>query len=117
MGWITLKKQYDNTTLTDTTENPQQTIHIKQSDEDDQAKQPLTDNNCPRQQLISLNLIEQDQGKEQEKDHSTLTTETDQNISIQTILHELKSIKETIVHLGVKVDISNKNLATNSMKT
>ena len=50
----------------------------------------------------------------QEKDHPTHSIETDQNTSIQTILNKLKSIKETILHLGAKVDTSYKDLATNA---
>ena len=61
-----------------------------------------------------MNLEEQEQEKEKEKDHSTHSIETDQNTSIQTILHELKSIKETILHLGAKEETSYNNLATNA---
>ena len=65
-----------------------------------------TDTNCSRQQPTSIST--------QEKDYPTHSIETDQNASIQTILHELKSIKETILHLGAKVDTSYKDLATNA---
>ena len=50
----------------------------------------------------------------QEKTKQTENPESDQNLLMQTILQELKSIKMTIHLLGEKVDSSCENLAKNT---
>ena len=57
---------------------------------------------------------EKEMEDEQEKNHPTQSNELDQNALMQTILHEIKSIKETIHLLGEKVDTSCKKLAINT---
>ena len=58
--------------------------------------------------------INQDTDAEQEKIKQIENTEPDQNLMMQTILQELKSIKMTIHHLGEKVDQSFETLAKNT---
>ena len=53
----------------------------------------------------------EEEEEEQKTNHLTQNNESDQNSLMKTILHELKSIKETIHLLGKKVDISCDKLA------
>ena len=52
----------------------------------------------------------------QEENHPTQCIDKDQNVSIQTIVNELKSIKETILHLGAKIDTSYNDLTKMQLK-
>ena len=67
---------------------------------------PTTAEKCSKQQSTTIGT--------QEENHPTQCIDKDQNVSIQIILNELKSIKETILHLGAKVDTSYNDLAKNS---
>ena len=100
------KRQCETAALCNITENTQQTSATELSQTEEQAEGTIN--------TLARSSKEKEKEEEQEKNHLTQSNESDQNSLMQTILHKLKSIKETIHLLGEKVDTSCENLAKNT---
>ena len=98
------KKQCDSTAKKTTRQRTLKKNNIKHT----QSKHQNSDEKCSENQSTNIDT--------QAENPPTQCIENDQNASIQTILHELKIIKETIVHLGTKVETSYKDLSMSSTK-
>ena len=80
------KKQCDTATLSNIPENTKQATNTGQLQTEVQAEGIIN----------SIARSSEEHEEEYEKIHPTQSTEPDQNSLMQTILHEIKSIKETI---------------------
>ena len=98
------KRQCETTAPINSIENIQQASATEQPQIEEQAEGII---NPPVNSL-------KEKEEEQKKNLPTQSNEPDQKSLMQTILQELKSIKETIHILGEKVDISCEKLAVNT---
>ena len=100
------KKQRENIATNYSTETNNEIIDMEKTQTEEHIQIPKESDKTPIQSSASAYV--------QKENNPTQHTDEVQSTSIQLLVNELKSIKETILHLDAKVDTSYKELTKNT---